>query len=124
MYSTIMRTGGSVHPLVYTMHSIEQHHSGDTPSSSTAAITTMIHSTSVGYTSSVVSTSVVAIPLGLSYVLVTMMEGSIHPYDVLEAEPEIVSGYYVDYGGYVFMLIYLGEGVMILGTRCWCVSTT
>jgi len=73
----------------------------------------MTHSTSIAYTSSVASTAVVSIPLGLSYILVTMMEGSIHPYDVLEAEPEIVSGYYVDYGGYVFMLIYLGEGVMI-----------
>merc|ERR1712137_1273816 len=36
-----------------------------------------------------------------------------HPYDVLEAEPEVVSGYYVDYGGVVFMLIYLAEGVSI-----------
>ena len=36
-----------------------------------------------------------------------------HPYDVLEAEPEVVSGYYVDYGGVVFMVIYLAEGVVI-----------
>ena len=47
------------------------------------------------------------------YVVAVMVETSCHPYDVLEAEPEVVSGYYVDCGGYVFMLVYLGEGVVI-----------
>ena len=42
-----------------------------------------------------------------------MVESSVHPYDVLEAEPEIVSGYYVDYGGVAFMVIYLGEGIAL-----------
>ena len=71
------------------------------------------HSTSVSYNSGTVSLSVVCIPLVVMYSMVTLMEGSIHPYDVLEAEPEVVSGYYVDYGGYVFMLVYLGEGVVM-----------
>jgi len=42
-----------------------------------------------------------------------MVESSVHPYDVLEAEPELVSGYYVDYGGVAFMVIYLGEGISL-----------
>ena len=45
--------------------------------------------------------------------MVCMVESSVHPYDVLEAEPEIVSGYYVDYGGVAFMVIYLGEGIAL-----------
>ena len=43
-----------------------------------------------------------------------LVECSLHPYDVLESEPEIVSGYYVDYGAVVFMVIYLGEGIALL----------
>ena len=45
--------------------------------------------------------------------MVLCLETSLHPYDVLEAEPEVVSGYYVDYGGVVFMLLYLTEGVVL-----------
>ena len=47
----------------------------------------------------------------LCYVLLALAENSVHPYDVLECEPELVSGYYVDYGGVVFMLIYLSDGI-------------
>ena len=46
------------------------------------------------------------------FVLLTMLELSMHPYDVLECEPELVSGYYVDLGGVCFMLVYLAEGVL------------
>jgi NADH:ubiquinone oxidoreductase subunit H len=54
-------------------------------------------------------------PLSLAvYVAVALLETSIHPYDVLECEPELVSGYYVDYGGVAFMVIYLAEGIMLL----------
>ena len=56
----------------------------------------------------------VMLPSMLSYGIASLLESSMHPYDVLEAEPEVVSGYYVDYGGVVFMLIYLAEGVSIL----------
>ena len=60
-----------------------------------------------------------------SYVVVMLMEGSLHPFDVLEAEPEIVAGYYVDYGGHVFMVIYLAEGITLCTVLCdgvsWCV---
>ena len=62
-------------------------------------------------TSSVVAVTVVSCGV---YGVVSLIETSIHPYDILEAEPEVVSGYYVDYGGYVFMLIYLAEGIAIL----------
>ena len=54
--------------------------------------------------------------------MLLLLECSLHPYDVLEAEPEVVSGYYVDYGGHVFMLIYLAEGVMILHSTCRCTA--
>jgi len=53
----------------------------------------------------------VCMPLVVTYIMAAMMESSIHPYDILECEPEIVSGYYVDYGGVSFMVIYLGEGI-------------
>ena len=52
------------------------------------------------------------------YGLVVCLETSLHPYDVLEAEPEVVSGYYVDYGGVVFMLLYLTDGVVLLQVYC------
>ena len=45
-------------------------------------------------------------PVPRSYATSGTWWSSVHPYDVLEAEPEIVSGYYVDYGGVAFMVIY------------------
>ena len=59
------------------------------------------------------SVLVLSIPLVCTYVVASLADTSIHPYDVLEAEPEVVSGYYVDYGGVAFMVIYLGEGMAI-----------
>ncbi len=53
------------------------------------------------------------VPMMVCYGIGVLIESSIHPFDVLEAEPEIVSGYYVDYGSIAFMVIYLGEGVSI-----------
>nr|QHQ98703.1 NADH dehydrogenase subunit 1 [Sulcionema specki] len=41
--------------------------------------------------------------------MIVMMEVTIHPYDVVECEPEMVCGYYVDYGGVYFTVIYLVE---------------
>ena len=75
-------------------------------SSASYCIATTLHASTV----SVVATSV---PLVVAYGIVCMVESSVHPYDVLEAEPEIVSGYYVDYGGVAFMVIYLGEGIAL-----------
>ena len=72
-----------------------------------------IHSSSLLLLSSTSSVSVAAVSTSLVYVLVVLLETSCHPYDVLEAEPEVVSGYYVDYGGYVFMVLYLAEGVVL-----------
>ena len=46
------------------------------------------------------------------YVALMLIEAAAHPYDVIECEPEVVSGYYVDHGGVSFMLIYLSEGMM------------
>ena len=67
----------------------------------------------------------VCIPFVLTYAMATAMECSIHPYDILECEPEIVSGYYVDYGGVSFMVIYLGEGIAtpttMMDTACYVV---
>ena len=58
-------------------------------------------------------TTATALGAVTSYVACVVLESSIHPFDVLEAEPELVSGWYVDYGGVVFMVIYLGEGIAI-----------
>ena len=73
----------------------------------------MIHSSSNSSAASISTSMVVALPAVLCYGVAMLLETSMHPYDILEAEPELVSGYYVDYGGVVFMLIYLGEGVSI-----------
>jgi len=58
-----------------------------------------------------------------TYVLVGLIETSVHPYDVLECEPELVSGYYVDYGGVVFMLIYLSEGILVSCLLLYLIAT-
>nr|ATQ37485.1 NADH dehydrogenase subunit 1 [Rhynchopus euleeides] len=50
----------------------------------------------------------------LLYVVLSALETSLHPYDVLESEPEIVSGWYTDHGGVSFMMIYLSDGI-----TCW-----
>ena len=73
----------------------------------------MIHSSSNSSAASISTSMVVVLPAVLCYGVAMLLETSMHPYDILEAEPELVSGYYVDYGGVVFMLIYLGEGVSI-----------
>ena len=74
------------------------------------------HSPSVLLVHSTCSTLWIACSLVGLYVVVTMLEGSLHPFDVLECEPEVVSGYYVDHGSVGFMVIYLGEGIALLHT--------
>ncbi len=51
----------------------------------------------------------------LLYTILSLAEAAAHPYDVVECEPELVSGYYVDHGGVSFMLIYLAEGTAVGG---------
>ena len=55
------------------------------------------------------------------YILIVAVECSLHPYDLLECEPELVSGYYVDHGAVAFMIIYLAEGICI-HVRPVCIS--
>ena len=49
----------------------------------------------------------------LLYTALAVVESTCHPFDVVECEPEMVSGYYVDHGGISFMLIYLAEGIVL-----------
>ena len=78
---------------------------------STLAILGMAYAVGITLHSSATSVTSTAIGAVLLYVMCMLLESSIHPFDVLESEPEIVSGWYVDYGGVVFMVLYLGEGV-------------
>ncbi|MCP3680486.1 MAG: NADH-quinone oxidoreductase subunit H [Gammaproteobacteria bacterium] len=56
----------------------------------------------------------VALPAVVAvYLVLSLAESSAHPYDVVECEPELVCGYYVDHGGVSFMLIYLAEGMSV-----------
>ena len=55
----------------------------------------------------------VALAIVPLYILTCCLETSMHPHDVLEAEPELVSGYYVDHGAAYFMLLYLVEGMVM-----------
>nr|ATQ37472.1 NADH dehydrogenase subunit 1 [Diplonema sp. ATCC 50224] len=48
------------------------------------------------------------------WVLSILLEGGVHPYDVMECEPELVSGYYVDLGSVVFVVCYLSEGLYLV----------
>ena len=41
-----------------------------------------------------------------------LVECDVQPFDLLECESEVVCGYMVDYGGVLFMILYLSAGVM------------
>ena len=41
-----------------------------------------------------------------------LVECDIQPFDLLECESEVVCGYMVDYGGVLFMILYLSAGVI------------
>ena len=66
--------------------------------------------------SSTLCLQLVLCPAVATYAVGCMLEASWHPYDVLECEPEVVCGWYVDYGGVSFMLVYLAEGIA-MGAR-------
>nr|QHQ98673.1 NADH dehydrogenase subunit 1 [Rhynchopus humris] len=90
------------------------------------ATTTGMHASyDTGILSSGTHMLATAFPVVALYMMCAAVEVSLHPHDILEAEPELVSGYYVDHGGVLFMLIYLGDGVamiVLLATALawWC----
>lgn len=51
--------------------------------------------------------------LSISYFLATLMETNRPPFDLSEAESDVVAGYIVEYSGIVFGLFYLGEYINI-----------
>ena len=51
--------------------------------------------------------------LCISYFLATLMETNRPPFDLSEAESDVVAGYIVEYSGIIFGLFYLGEYVNI-----------
>ena len=55
----------------------------------------------------------VLMPAVVLWILALAIDTSTHPYDMLDAEPELVSGYHVDIGGVLFMVLYLGEGMLL-----------
>lgn len=46
--------------------------------------------------------------LGLIFILL-LLEVNRTPFDLSEAESEIIAGYHIEYGGFFFALFYLGE---------------
>lgn len=48
-------------------------------------------------------------PLAVTGFLIVLLESSRAPFDLLEAEAELVAGYNVEYGGILFALFYLAE---------------
>ena len=73
-----------------------------------------MNSFSVSHSASQLS-SVPSIPL--VWLLLALLEGGVHPYDVVECEPELVSGYYVDMGGALFVICYLSESILLHSLR-------
>lgn len=57
---------------------------------------------------------VVALPLVfLTYLVASVAEGGRSPFDLTEAESEIVAGFYIEYSGMKFALFFLGEYIHI-----------
>jgi NADH:ubiquinone oxidoreductase subunit H len=55
-----------------------------------------------------------ALPLlVINYFIATLMETNRPPFDLSEAESDVVAGYIVEYSGIIFGLFYLGEYVNI-----------
>jgi NADH-quinone oxidoreductase subunit H len=54
------------------------------------------------------------LPLGLIFFVSALAETNRHPFDLSEAEAELVSGYNVEYSGVGFTLFFLGEYLSML----------
>lgn len=55
------------------------------------------------------------LPLAIIFFIVALAETNRHPFDLPEAEAELVSGYNVEYSSMPFSLFFLGEYLSILG---------
>lgn len=56
----------------------------------------------------------ILLPLWVMYIISYIAETNRPPFDLSEAESELVAGYIVEYSGIIFAMIYLGEYSMIL----------
>nr|ATQ37458.1 NADH dehydrogenase subunit 1 [Diplonema ambulator] len=81
---------------------------------STCMLSGVVLSADTIYIHCTASLGIAALPSMLLLLCISMLECSLHPYDILECEPEIVSGYYVDHGAVAFMLLYLAEGILMV----------
>src|SRR5258706_7581471 len=63
------------------------------------------------------------LPLGplafLAYIVTTLAAENRVPFDILEAESELIAGFRVEYSGMKFALIQLGEYAHVIGPRSW-----
>lgn len=70
-------------------------------------------------------------PLGLIFLISSIAETNRAPFDLPEAEAEIVAGYNLEYAGFIFALFFLGEysniliitalfSILFLGGWGWC----
>lgn len=53
-------------------------------------------------------------PLAVTFFIVLLITGNRTPFDFMEAESELVSGAYVEYGGVLFAMIYLSDYLNLL----------
>jgi len=60
-------------------------------------------------------------PLCGIFIICVLAETNRHPFDLPEAEAELVSGYNVEYSSMAFALFFLGEYANILLMSCFCV---
>ncbi len=54
------------------------------------------------------------IPLAVTFFIVLLITGNRTPFDLTEAESELVGGAYVEYGGILFAMIYLSDYLNLL----------
>ena len=57
---------------------------------------------------------IILIPLLFSFLIILLISENRTPFDFVEAESEIISGAYVEYGGILFAIIYLSDYLNLL----------